>query len=202
MKKLKTILTLTLFFLAAFTVYGQTEKGNFLIGGSSSLGLNFATAKTEFDGNSFEEDQKITNFTFQPDVGYFIIDNLAVGLSLPISINTSDFDDRKNTTTAILASVFSRYYFTESNIKPFIQGQIGFGNSNTNFESRNGESESKSNLFNFGAVGGVAIFLNNIISIDLGIVYSNSTSSPGDSDFDIKTKTNQFGFNAGFAIIL
>jgi len=56
-------------------------------------------------------------------------------------------------------------------------------------------------LFNYEILGGVAIFINDYISFDLGINYINSTSK-FKNDNDTKNISSQFGFRAGISIIL
>jgi len=194
------LLTLVIIF-TTITVFSQTDQGNILIGGSSNLGLNFGSFKTEINGSQTQGTQKVTNFNISPRIGYFVIDNLVVGISLPFSSSTNKLNNSKSTENSIFISPFTRYYFTESNIKPFLQGQVGFGSSKNKFESDFSDFESTSNLFNYEILGGVAIFINDYISFDLGINYINSTSK-FKNDNDTKNISSQFGFRAGISIIL
>jgi hypothetical protein len=62
----------------AFKSNAQTEKGNFLLGGS----VNFSTSN-----NENENPAKRTTFGVAPRVGYFVSDNWAVGTTLDYSIS-------------------------------------------------------------------------------------------------------------------
>jgi len=62
----------------AFKSNAQTEKGNFLLGGSA----NFSTSN-----NENERPAKKTTFGLAPRVGYFVSDNWAVGTTLNYSIS-------------------------------------------------------------------------------------------------------------------
>jgi hypothetical protein len=71
-------------FLSSTVVFGQLEKGNIFIQGSSSMGLN--TEKYSYtNGSTTTESSKTTSFNFNPKVGYFIIDNLPAGLAIDLS---------------------------------------------------------------------------------------------------------------------
>ena len=85
MKKLTLIAALAM----VSAVQAQTEpattlptaKGNWIIGGSTNLGFTSNKA-TQKSGDFSVDGQKTTNFNVTPTVGYFAIDNLAVGLNL------------------------------------------------------------------------------------------------------------------------
>jgi len=201
---MKIIYIIAFAFIAITTsAFSQTDQGKLIIGGSSNLGLNFRTSETEINGNNNGSEQKTTSFNISPNIGYFIIDNLAVGISLPFNTGSSKFDDGKSTFSSFVVSPFVRYYFTQSNIKPYILGRVGFGSSKSSFRSSFSDNDSKSNVFNFGFGGGVAIFVNDFVSFNLGINYGNSTSKPNnDSVADIKTTNSNLGFGAGISIVL
>lgn len=211
MKTLKTLFILSIFFYS-FTSFSQSEeetsiptaKGNFVIGGSSSSGFSSITSDTESNSeNSQNSEAKNTSFGLRSRVGYFVIDNLAVGgeFSFSSGKRKSDALNSESTNTAFGFSPFARYYFTERNIKPFIQGNVGVGFSNSKGESDLGENEFKTSNFNYGFDGGVAFFLGDHVSIDLAIGYlSNSTKPRDNNDDEVRFTTDGFSFNAGFHI--
>ena len=101
--------------------------------------------------------------------------------------------------TSIIAMPFVRYYFGDNNIKPYLQGAVGFGSSKTNIDFY--DSASTSNLVSYGFDGGIAIFLNENVSLDVGAGYTSSTSKPQeDNSNNVKFINNAFGLNAGFNI--
>ncbi|MEP0266783.1 outer membrane beta-barrel protein [Dokdonia sp.] len=211
MKSLKSILILSLL-LYSFVGFSQTEeeepiptaKGNFVIGGSSSFNFSSSTPKTKSDSGDFPDTEtRNTSFSFMPNFGYFVIDNLAIGGGISFTSNKtkSDAFDFESTNTAFVFSPFVRYYFTEGNVKPFLQGTVGAGFSNTKVDDDFGEDEFKNSVFNYGFEGGVAFFLGNSASIDLGVGYRSSSVKPrDDNDNNVRFVTNGFGFNAGFNI--
>lgn len=212
MKALKTLFILSIFFYS-FTGFSQsddetstapTSKGNFIVGGSSSFNFSSLTPEARSDsGNIQDSETRNTTFSLTPSAGYFVIDNLAVGAGVSFTSNKtkSDAFNFESTNTALVFAPFVRYYFTEGNIKPFIQGAVGVGFSNTKVDDDTGEDEFKNSVFNYGFDGGVAFFLGDHVSIDLGVGYVSSSVKPRDNnDNDLRFITDGFGFNAGFNI--
>lgn len=205
MKKIKT--TIVLLFLSV-TIYGQTEKGKFVFGGDTSI--SFTSEKTKFISDDFESDNsESSTLSFLPGAGYFVIDNLAMGLQLQVSstkqslnVGTSEGDPTFKTNT-LSATPFLRYYFTKGNIKPYIQGKVGAGSSKFTRENTSNEGESKNSLFIYGVDGGVAIFINSHIAINLGVGYSSIRSKDKENnDNNARTISKVIGVGAGFNVFL
>jgi hypothetical protein len=132
------------------SLQAQTEKGDWMVGGRIDLNTG---------DNS-------TQIGFTPAVGYFVINNLAIGGNVLIDYNKSA--DIKVTNLGI--GPFVRYYFTESKIRPLLQVAVNF--INTKIKSPLGsESNTGTNLF---LGGGAAIFINPNVSLEPIIGYSNT----------------------------
>lgn len=176
MKKI-TVLAIMLF--ASVGAFAQFNQGRMLIGGS--LEFQTTTNKTKFDGNT-TTNGKQTVFSLQPQFGYFIIDNLAIGAGLNVSLSKYKVDDGdfKSTSTVFLFEPMARYYLPQG---IFFQGQFGIGSGK--YESGTGnmnEDEFTRSSFALGA--GYAIFLNDNIAIEPIIGYG----SEGDKDKTTKVK--------------
>jgi len=187
-----------------------TEKGNWLIGAGSNFFFNSTNSKIETAEQDLDAGNTL-NITLGAGGGYFIIDNLLVGVELPVSFSRFKDDDIdfERKITSFIASPFVRYYFNGSNIRPFVQANIGFGSSKTTIEDNSVSpnpdpvfqaSESKSTVFQYSVNGGIAIFINDKVSVDLGVGYSQTNSEPEDSD--LKFKNSTIGFLAGFNIFI
>lgn len=203
--------------LALFTIsstFAQTNQGQINVGASSNLSFTFQNGNIEFDGEDIGDIPDITTFEFSPQIGYFVVDNLLLGLGTSISSEKfstenefSNFED-KSTTFAI--GPLLRYYFLNENIKPYLQGSIAYATnkieSKSEFDSdfgfENTETiEQKQNGFAFGFDAGVAFFLNKVISLDLGVGYARTSLSPNngdDGEEDVKSKSNIIGAVVGF----
>ena len=78
-----------LFFLVitlAFTnvIFAQTEQGKFILSGATGLQFISSNVDYEYDGQS-QGDFTQSSFSIMPSIGYFVMDNLAVGLSANFS---------------------------------------------------------------------------------------------------------------------
>jgi hypothetical protein len=158
------------FLFAAFTAltslsFAQTSKSNWMLGGSGSF-----TSTTPEGGES------TTKMNISPKVGYFVIDNLALGAEVSYTKNSSE----SNATTTF--GPFARYYFASlgTSAKLFGQGEAAFG-------SEGGESVTQ-----FGVHAGVAYFFNNSIALEGSLGYDNMKVG--------EAKSSSFGVNVGFQI--
>lgn len=214
-----TFVLLTLF--TCLTLFSQDDssvssesisKGNWFIGGGSNLFFNSTNSEVESNGQTIDTGNDL-RISLGVGAGYFVSNHLVVGMELPVSFSRRKDDDvgLNLRNTSFIASPFVRYYFNGTNIRPFIQGNIGFGIS----KSKNAVSntitnpndpvffqpvDTTSDIFQYSFNGGIAIFISQKVSVDLGVGYSSTTSNPDTSD--IKFKNNTIGFLAGFNIFL
>jgi hypothetical protein len=142
-KNSKVVLSLSLL-LICLNASGQFTKGTFLLGGS--VGGSYSTSTSAvfllpsgFSAGNPPPTQQITftadksNFTViaSPQVGYFIVDNVSVGLRLSwASLSTQEkYLSYKSTNDQSVFSVepFVRFYLS----KFFAQGTFGIGSTNS-----------------------------------------------------------------------
>ncbi|MBD3863923.1 outer membrane beta-barrel protein [Olleya marilimosa] len=107
--------------------FGFTE-GDVIVEGN--LGFNSENDKnTEIETSAFE---------FNPKVGYFLSDDLAVGVQLMLDTDkeTDGIADTETKTTTIGAGVFARYYFLElgKRFKTYGEFGVGFDSAKTEVE--------------------------------------------------------------------
>ena len=203
MKKLFLVGALALF----AAVNAQTEKGSWVIGGSTTLGFNSATSTYKYNGES-EDGPKVSTVTVTPSVAYFVANNIAVGVDLGISSisqkeegnNNSD----KTTTTTISVMPTGTYYFkSASNILPYLGVGVGYASSKVKntytFGNQSGTDEEKVDGFAYKAKGGVVFLLNQSVGIDLGVSYMGINGKL-DSNNDVKVNTGTVGVNAGVSV--
>lgn len=129
-----------------------TAKGKMIMSGSSDISFSSMSP----DGGDSQ-----TEFKIRPTVGTFVTDNFAIGIML-------NYEDYENGSMFLLGPLI-RYYFGTSNIKPYLQGEYMFGNEKYKNEY-NDELKLDVNALALG--GGAAFFLNQHISIDLGLAYT------------------------------
>lgn len=153
MKKLIFFLPIIL----SLSAFSQTEtpitKGNIILSG----GGTFQYYKSHFESGS---DIKVIDISVNPGFGYFIIDNLAIGLN--INIGYSKYNDNKYYTLG--AGPFVKYYF---NSGLFLKTELnysylhGIGSNNTQ------------KIKDYSIIPGVgyAFFINQKVSIEPCLSY-------------------------------
>ena len=195
MKKLLLCAALAVF--AITSVNAQTEKGNWVISGSTSISFASTSATFEFDGEEAGEDEKLSNFSITPAVGYFVIDNLAVGVDLSFSSLKEDYDGEDYTVSSFYVMPTGTYYFSAGDsLKPYVG--VGFGLIST---SSGDEDINKSSGLAIRGKGGLAYFLNESIALDFSVQYLN-TNQKNKEESDFVTKNSSIGVGLGFSLFL
>jgi hypothetical protein len=133
----KSTLLLACFALTS-TLFAQTEKGSRLIGvGIGSLSYTNSDSKTSYSNTATVYNSEGNSFSISvnPNIAWFIQDNLALGGGLSLSFyksesnssntSSSTTSNSKSTQPSVYISPFARYYFSGSKTgKPF--AQLGF----------------------------------------------------------------------------
>ena len=177
-------------------VTAQTEKGSFLLSGSGSL--DFASMKVKVESGDYsEESGKISTFEFTPAAGYFVLNNLAVGVQYSMSSTSEKDDGDKYTESTTMLFPFALLYFGKGNVKPFVQAGYGPGWAKLKYDN---EKETQK-LSGYELVGGLAIFLNQYVSLDLSLGYASAKAIfKSNYNTDIKSTTSGMGGNIGFSV--
>jgi opacity protein-like surface antigen len=170
MKKLITCLVIASVFTV--TASAQTEKEDWMVGGDFRLN----TTKNN------------TEIASAPNVGYFIINNLAVGGN--IIVDYTKLNDDKFTNFGI--GPFIRYYFTQANVRPFFHGSMNYLSSKAKFGNNTSSTNSG---FSFFLGGGAAIFLSDQVSLDLMMGYNHTKYKDIDG-------SGGFALSLGFQVYL
>ncbi|MBT1708519.1 outer membrane beta-barrel protein [Fulvivirgaceae bacterium PWU5] len=169
----------------------QTTAGNMMLGGT----FMYRSEKQETPA----EDAKRNTFTFAPQFGYFVADNLAVGLGLDLTtvkIDQPDGDEDKS--TEFLFEPFARYYMFTSNDKFafYAEGALGFGSTKV---EPDGDDEQKSSMFRFRVSPGFSYFFNEKWALDFqlsGISYTSENPNTDSDADDDKINTFEFGVSS------
>lgn len=158
MKKL--ILSTLLLVASIATLYAQTEKEDWMVGGNFRLNTS---------GN--------TEISLTPNAGIFFIRNFAFGGN--VNLNYSKNGSVK--TTAFGIGPYLRYYFGHEQVRPILHGNFNFLSSKVKFNG----SSTTNNGTNFFLGGGAAIFLSENVSLDVlaGYDHTDYNSLPGTGGF-------------------
>lgn len=196
-KMKKTLLSLSALF--AFGLASAQEepatagfnKGDVFISGT----LSFSSQK---DG-----DFKNNQFTVSPKVGYFVDQNIALGVSLTYLSATQDTFDGdigmyEQKTTAFEAGAFGRYYFNPAS-RFSIFAQLYAGYVSAKYEVEAFDTESKANGFGFEFAPGFNYFVSDHIALETTFgVLGYNTVKP---DFDGAESTDTFNIGLDLANI-
>ena len=170
--------------------YAQTEKGNWFAG--SDLGLSYTSETTtpKYDGT---KGNKTTESTFKitPNVNYFVIDNLAVGLGLEYSTTKKESSDENKFAIAPNATYF---FPLSANLAPFVGAKVGYA-----MASAGSSDANKDNGLVFGGKAGIAYFVNQGAAIT-GYVGYDSYSLKNKADSKSETQKGTLGVGVGVAL--
>lgn len=190
----KVLLSLTALF--AFGLASAQEADN-----GFSNGDAFISGSVGF-ANQSTGDVKTNGFTVSPRVGYFVSENIAVGVALGYTSTTDKApgtEDEKNSMFEVGA--FGRYYFTPAN-KFSLFGQLGVAYASSKYEE--GDFEAKSNGFNIGLAPGINYFVSDHFALEATFGLLGYTTSKPDADGAESTDTFEFGVdmsNINFGIV-
>lgn len=198
MKKLLLVGAMALF----GAMNAQTEKGSWVVGGSTSLGFNSVTTKFKA-GSQSSTSPSVNTFTFTPSVGYFIQDNMALGVDAGfVSISQKEGDYKSSASTVSLMPTFTYYFKSGANIMPYLGAGLGYASTKTT-EKYNGGSESETvDGLAWKAKGGFVYLINSTVGVDAGLGYSSYTNKETVGGTDYKTTVGTLGVNLGLSIFL
>jgi hypothetical protein len=164
----------------------QTTAGNFMVGG------NLLTSSI-----SFQNDNTGFDLALQPKLGYFISQNIVLGLSAELGINAV----KSNVTMNYGLTPFTRIYVGKGSVDEiprrvmlFLEAGGGFGGRNSRYENTDG---TKTNVTTNGGVfyigPGIDLFLNKNVAFEAGAEYRYIGGKPN---------VSRIGINLGFQIFL
>lgn len=179
----KFYLTLAAVAALTFASQAQTEKGKFIVGG----GLGFDTESVK------DADNKSTSFNIMPSAGYFVADNIAVGLGLGYQWNKVEDTAEEATTGVFAVAPFGRWYSANGPVRFFGQLSVPMGWGNM---KENGDKVGNVSSYGVELAPGVAYFPTSKIGLEFkvrGLYYNSNNIEPTG---EAKTTINTFGLNA------
>ncbi|MBI9034316.1 MAG: outer membrane beta-barrel protein [Bacteroidales bacterium] len=194
--KFRYIYALVLVLLIGNCCMAQTEQGKFVIGGTTNLSLKFENYKYNIDNSS----TKYSTFQAYPEFGFFLIDNLSLGLRMGY-LNSWLIDEESPFTIRELGiNPFARYYILETNIRPYVDLSAGYHL----LTSLIGRDKKQYGGIEYSGGVGVAYFISKSVSLDAQMNYKGSNLSLlKGTDFDAeKIDTRKLGFRFGVYVYL
>jgi len=176
------------------------DKGNFMIG--TTIGFSTANSKVSAGGNE-EKGLSPRQINIAPSIGYFVLDNFALGIGADYTINRVVLpNDDKKEDSDLLFGPFARYYFLlGDNAALFAVANFGFGNSKD--EQTVGETTESisTNIFAVGVGPGITVYSKGGFGIEAIFKYNYANSKfdtkTGGVTTSTTTKTNQFALSMG-----
>jgi outer membrane protein len=205
MKKFSS-LAIGLIVIGTGFLHAQTNQGNLLIGLSSDIfDLGYTSSKTKSDADGSEDPNKNFNINFHPKMGYFLMDNLVIGLDLSVGFSNykSGSDEYKLNSTTLSAGPFVRYYIPTSNVLPFFELGGSLGTQNTKFELSQEVDKYKTGILSFGGGIGLAVPLGDRVMVDFLAGYrSDRYKDKEDNEDNERRIMGTIGLEVGFTFLL
>lgn len=199
------------FIFAVIPSSAQFEKGRIITGVSSSFGVGefgtdlFSLGVTS-EKHKYPDSQAVKgshkgdkhfSLYLLPRAGYFVIDNLSVGLDLMMGYTsnksrevTKGSNDKASEIT-LAAGPFIRYYYPLEKLYPFVQANLDFG------LVRGKGYYNYTDLFSVYGIGvGAAKSLGEKVMVDALFGWDSSRSTDDDND---KYIYGSFGVRVGFS---
>lgn len=209
---MKKILFLIAVLLAGnlMVVKAQTEKGKWMLNGSSRLSFDSGKEKYK-SGSTTSDSYKFTRLTFEPQIGYFVIDKLPVGLLVELSRQSwkDPDDDDKEVYSSFIIGPFVRYYIADlDGLWPYAQAAAGIGSYKERWIPAEGDSnDDKSSLFGYRLGVGATYFVNDRVGFDVYAGYASDTETykvedEGERDSEYKYICSFVQFNVGIVVVL
>jgi len=218
MRSIKAILICALILLNSGFIFAQTTKGTFLLGELSiidltsngtptTMNVGISTFKTKSDsGNEDNSDpNKEFSINLTPKLGYFILNNFAVGLDFTLAyshtnIRSGDYIVNQ-TRTGI--GPFVRYYIPIKSILLFSEANYAYGSSINRWEYHDDTDEHGYQIQYYGLGLGLGIPIGNSVSFDalLGYQAYNYKAKEGNED-NVRTIVGTIGLKLGLTVFL
>ncbi|WP_139925012.1 outer membrane beta-barrel protein [Hymenobacter sp. DG01] len=201
---------------ASATAQAQISAGTTLFSGS----IGYSSQKTETSStfpNSVNRGSKNEQFDFSPSVGYFLADNLALGVSAGATLNRERTDDYRDPngnyyvmgtdrkTRALTGGVFARYYKFVGD-KVALYGQLGGGYQNVYYSGyQNGLNYNYSNRlqgFYANLTPGIVFFPIDKLGLELtlrGASYTRLTDKDENGRYEGRSTNSSFEFGFGLS---
>lgn len=193
--KMKHTITPLLLFLC-INVNAQLNKGTWLVGGSGS----FKSSATESYGTTYSKTSDRLEIAMSPNVGYFVMDKLALGLKGSFTKHKEEVNGPGGLYTNMnrfYVGPFARYYFLEKDKQFNLLADIGYQYGRVDFKPI-----LKGNITNFNAAVGPVIYFNTSVGLEFLVGYYSMKETQKQPGYEYTDKQSGFQMSIGFQIHL
>ena len=156
------------------------QKGDFLGGGKGKLSFS----SQDYFGEKYKE----TNFMLRPNLGYFVMDQWALGLNLNFESTKIKLDNTEiGKSNEFGAGLWTRYYILPETKRTNFFGEAGY-----NIGGYKDDDQERINYNSYNLGFSMAHFMNAHIAFELGFDFSSKKYEDEDE------RINRFGLCAGF----
>ena len=204
---MKRIFVLFTASLLTVSVFAQIKKGNFIISGGTSLTVNFLNTSTNISNGNAGDATKWNSVSFMPSFGYFVVNNLSVGLSGEV-FHIKYIDDNSISNNYSLVPAITYFWpIYPLNGKLRIYSRLGTGiTSNLHkytyfdvFAGNNVTVTTRSNGLRITSGSGFSYFLKENISLNLdgGLIFNYLKNK---DDSKSRTEEKKFFYDMGISV--
>lgn len=187
--KFNLFLIAVLFLFFNKTSFGQISKGTFRIG----PGLAYNGTTQEIDG--LDAKFKTSTTTLEAKVGYFIIDNLELGLEAQLNSTVSEVDNEEQTSSGTVIGPSLTYMVALSD-KVYLPLSVGLGFNSQTIDDDFDEITLSG--WGYGAGAGIEYLVENRLGARLSLIYSFGSLQDDDSDLEIDSSIFRVGLGVNF----
>lgn len=192
MKPIKSLFIATLFFTGAANA--QITKGNWMVGGNA----NFSSQDT-YNNKGAKNNISQKTVQLKPNLGYFLIDKLAIGARLGYEGTFfGDYGYGATKSNSFFVGPFARYYFLkpEKEVNVFAESSYSLGETYYRgaIEYQNYSRLEKTYSFMAGPV----VYFNSSVSMEFTLQYSSTNIKYEENDLT----NNKFQVGLGLQIYL
>ena len=197
----------------------QTEKGSFLIGEFTNISLTgagtpmnmnlgWSTHKVKSDSGDYDNSDADKEFSLNltPRAGYFVINNLAVGLDFTLAythMKRTSGGEYSSNMTRFGAGPFLRYYIRTQKLLPFAEGSYSIGSSKNQWEFDTMDGERSTKVQQWGIGIGLGIPMGEKVAFDALIGYqSNIFKEKDDNEDNVRYIVGTIGLKLGLTVFL
>jgi len=202
-------LGITFVFLIALSGFSQEEKEKFLIEKGqwnleTDLNINLAERESSFGVDS---ENDTFSFEIQPKLGYFISDNLVLGLGLGYGYSNSEFMSANSeslitgtTNTFSITPYVKKFFPISQNLAIQLQAETRYSKSKTDNESQFNPDDSETRTILIGLRPGLAYRISDSILLqgNFGLLSYQNRKVEFDSqegNISSEDKLSSFGLN-------
>ncbi len=170
----------------------QLNKATWIVGGTG----NFMSRNGTYTTPSVSYDSKYTDVTISPNIGYFLVDKLAVGLKSSLSWTKSKTFPPGGGSTDIkrfLAGPFARYYLLDidKQFNILTEGNFQFGSYKA--------GDDKGSISSYSFMTGPVVYFNSSVGLEFLLGYTSNIEDVRDR---YKNSLKGFQVSLGFQIHL